>query len=71
MVSLETVTFLSIFVFCNLCYLGFIIEQVKDPSAKVMENLGIYIVLWMFVPVMTFAFGILLMSNPRYLEWFG
>lgn len=71
MVSLETITFLSIFVFCNLCYIGFITEQVKDPSVRVIENLDIYIVLWILVPAMTFAFGIFLLSNPRYQQWLG
>lgn len=71
MVSLQIITFGAIFVFLNLCYLGFIIEVMKTEGAKMKRDIDLYLTLWIIVPAMTFAFGILLLSNPKYLEWFG
>ena len=71
MVSLQIITFGAIFVFLNLCYLGFIIEVMKAEGTKMKRDIDIYLALWILVPAMSFAFGILLLSNPKYMEWFG
>lgn len=69
--TLETITFTSIFLFLNLVYIGVVIEFISIPLKRLKYHLGMLLTFWIAVPAFTFAFGILLMSNPRYVEWFS
>lgn len=69
--KLETITFTSIFIFLNLVYIGVVVEIIGIPLKRLKYHFGMLLTLWIAVPAFTFAFGILLMSNPRYVEWFG